>query len=203
MECTEYFNPANSVNPVLKLLFSSSQPGHFDLEVFTMNGLSNVIQPHAGTRRRRFRYLATRLAWAAAFLGLLLCLLSSWIYIVTPDQKDERAKVNQGVFDAIEHNSKWKMNSNMLYGYYFKNPHRFPLEALSFILRLGGHRVVDIHQSEKSHLYWLHVEKIEIHNLDTISIKDVRLQRMGNLFLQSDYDGWDVGPDLTPTKPAK
>ena len=139
----------------------------------------------------------------AAFVALFVCLLGAWIYIVTPSERAARAKVNQGVFDAIKKDSKWNMKSPMLYGYFFISEHEAPLKALRFILRICGHRFVDIWKDQKSEKYWLHVEKIQVQNLDSISTKDVRLKRLGEVVFLSEYDGWDVGPDLPPTKAEK
>jgi cbb3-type cytochrome oxidase subunit 3 len=139
----------------------------------------------------------------AAFIALLICMLAAWLYFVTPSERAARARENQGVFDGIKKDTKWNMNSPMLYGYFFVSKHEFPLEVLGFILRMGGHRFVDIQKDQKTEKHWLHVEKIQVQNLDSISEKDVRLKRLGEIIFLSEYDGWDVGPDLTPTKAEK
>ena len=139
----------------------------------------------------------------AALIALFVCVLAAWLYIVTPSERAARAKENQGVFDSIKKDTKWNMGSPMLYGYFFISEHEAPLKALGFILRIGGHRFVDIRKDEKSEKYWLHVEKIQVQNLDSISTKDVRLKRLGEIIFLSEYDGWDVGPDVAPTKAEK
>ena len=136
----------------------------------------------------------------AAFTALLLCTLGAWLFIVTPRERQARAKVNQEVFDTIKRDSAWDMKSRMLYGYFFVSEHRTPLRVLGAILQISGHRFVGIREDEENGKYWLHVEEIDIHDLDSISARDVRLKRLGKIIFGSEYDGWDVGPDLTPTK---
>ena len=131
-----------------------------------------------------------------ASLVILIGILAAWLFVVTPSQRDDRAKENQGVFEAIKKDTKWNMDGDMLYGYFFINKHETPLKALGFILSLAGHRVVDISKNERLE-YWLHIEEIHSHDLHTISKKDVRLKRIGSIFF-SEYDGWDVGP--TPSQ---
>lgn len=133
-----------------------------------------------------------------ASLVILTCLFSAWLCVVTPSQRDDRAKENQGVFETIKKDTKWNMNADMLYGYFFINKRETPLRALGFILSLVGHRVVDISEDERSE-YWLHVEKLQSHDLHTISTKEVRLKRIGSIFF-SEYDGWDVGPPSSQKK---
>ncbi len=136
-------------------------------------------------------------------MGLSVCVLMAWIYIVTPSEKAARAKENKRVFDHIKENTKWNVNANMLYGYFFINEYEEPLRILGFLLRIGGHRFVDIWKDEETKKYWLHVEKVQVQNLDSISTKDVRFKKFGEIIFLSEYDGWDVGPDLTPTKAGK
>jgi hypothetical protein len=139
----------------------------------------------------------------AAFTALFFCVIAAWLYYVAPSEKAARAKVNQGVFDAIKKDSKWNMESPMLYGYFFIGEREWPLKVLGYILRIGGHRFVGIRKDDDLKKYWLHVEEVRVHNLDSISVKDVRLRQIGKIVFLSEYDGWDVGPDLSLAKPKR
>ncbi len=133
-------------------------------------------------------------------VGLLTLSFVAWLYIVTPSQQKLRADVNRHVFDSIKKDSGWDMQKPMLYGFFFTGDHEVQLKVLGFLLRLGGHRVVEVSKDTENEFYWLHVERNQVHDLDSISRKDVRLSRIGAICMSA-YDGWDVGPDLTPTKP--
>ncbi len=132
-------------------------------------------------------------------IGAFVLIFSAWLYVVTPDERDKRAEVNRRVFDSIKEKSHWDMRKPMLYGFFFTCTRETPLKILGFLLSIGDHRVVDISKDDDKDFYWLHVERIQVHDLNSVSTKDVRLRRIGAMCI-SEYDGWDVGPDLTPTK---
>ena len=135
-----------------------------------------------------------------AFFAIALVLLVAWVSIVSPDQRSEREKVDERVFDAIKKDSHWNLNTRMLYGYYFINKRKAPLIVLSFILYFGGRRIVGISYDEETKVNTLHVERIQIHDVASMATEGIRLKRIALICCFSDYDGWDVGPDLTPTK---
>ena len=129
---------------------------------------------------------------AFASCVVLACVFAAWLYFVTPGQRAERMKGNQKVFDTIKERTKWDMASDMHYEYAFINRRELPLRILGFLFSLGGHRVVDLSKGEGSD-YWLHIEKVERHDVFSVSGKEVRLKRIG-MILMSEYDGWEVGP---------
>lgn len=136
----------------------------------------------------------------AFLVTVLLLMLVAYVFVVFPAQRDERAKENKPVFDRIAGDTQWDMSREMLYGHYFYCSRRFPLTVLSLLLRIVGHREVDIAHDEESKDYLLHVEKVQVHDLNSISTKDVRLRRLGFLMFNTDYDGWDVGPNSVQAK---
>ena len=125
-------------------------------------------------------------------LLVLIAALSAWVLVVTPKQRKSRAEVNSHVFAPIAKNTKWDMKKPMLWGYFFVSEWKLPLEVSRGLLGLVGFRFVDLSRHDDT-VWWLHVECIEVHDVDTLSVRDVRLSRFASL-LCSEYDGWDVGP---------
>jgi hypothetical protein len=82
----------------------------------------------------------------------------------------------------------------MLWGYFFTNKSRLPLDLLAKLLGCVGYRFVDVSFDEAKHFWWLQMERDEIQNVDTLSVRDVRLSRFARLVGYSNYDGGDVGP---------
>ncbi len=123
----------------------------------------------------------------------LLAGLSAWVLVVTTKQKASRAEINSHVFAPIAENTTWDMRKPMLWGYFFTSEWKLPLEVSRRLLGLLGFRFVDLSRHDDDRVWWLNLECTEIHDIDTISVLDVRLARFASLAF-SDYDGWDVGP---------
>jgi hypothetical protein len=136
---------------------------------------------------------------------LLACLLlaltiatGAWVLTVTPTEKRDRAKINSRGFEYMAANTPWNLEKEMLWGYFFTNKSRLPLGFLAEVLKLVGYRFVDVSFDDEKQFWWLHMERGEIQNLDSLSVRDVRLARFAKLVGFSDYDGWDVGPPKSP-----
>ena len=103
------------------------------------------------------------------------------------------------MFENIEKNTKWKMTDEMLWGYFFTHNEPRKLEAATPSLINLGYRVVDIYladkeKSDEPDLYWLHVEKIEIHTPESLNQRNIEFYKLANELGLDDYDGMDVGP---------
>lgn len=103
------------------------------------------------------------------------------------------------MFGNISKQTKWDMSKDMLWGYFFTNPSRGPLDAAAKLLSQSGYRVVDIYLSEKEDasapdLWWLHVERVEIHSIDSLLKRNAELSRFAQSHKLASYDGMDVGP---------
>lgn len=131
-------------------------------------------------------------------LLVLLAALSTWLLVVTPEQKESRAAINSRGFVQIAKNTKWDMQKPMLWGYFLTSEWKLPLEISRRLLGLIGFRFVDL-SCRDDKIWWLHIECDEVHNINTLSVRDVRLSRFASL-MYSGYDGWDVGPTGTPTE---
>jgi hypothetical protein len=67
------------------------------------------------------------------------------------------------------------------------------------LLASQGYRVVDIHTGDKdspsdSDVWWLHVEKIEVHTVATLGGRNRAFYRLAESLGLDSYDGMDVGP---------
>lgn len=142
---------------------------------------SRLVMPKRNCLRRCFLVLLVLIAAVAA-----------WLLIVTPAQREKTARINSLAFVSMGEKTNWDLKKPMLWGYFFTSKAKFPLVVSRWLLRLAGYRFVDLSRHE-DRLWWLHLECIEIHDIDTLSVRDVRLSRFGSLVF-SEYDGWDVGP---------
>ena len=139
--------------------------------------------------RKHLRYVAT------VFTILLT------IFQTMPAQAQSPVPQEQleQMFANITKDTKWKMSGDMLWGYFFTNPTRAPLETAARELAQMGYRVVDIYMSDKEKptdpdLLWLHVERIETHSVATLHKRNIELTEFAKKWLLDSYDGMDVGP---------
>ena len=103
------------------------------------------------------------------------------------------------MFNNIENQAQWDISKNMLWGYFFTHNNPQKLEQAAGVLKERGYRVVDIYLSDKEEpsepdMYWLHVEKIEIHTPESLDRQNDKLYIFANEFGLDSYDGMDVGP---------
>lgn len=91
--------------------------------------------------------------------------------------------------------------SEMLYGYFFTNQTPGQLEKLGEQLRTENYKFVDIYQDEDQ-LFWLHVERIEIHNPKSLFALNKELYQIAEKYKLDSYDGFDIG-NTDPNKPIQ
>ena len=87
----------------------------------------------------------------------------------------------------------------MLWGYFFTHHEPKKLNEAKVILVKKGYRFVDIYTDEKqdknsSELWWLHVEKEEVHTPQSLDSRNDELYLIANKLGLDSYDGMDVGP---------
>lgn len=106
------------------------------------------------------------------------------------------------MFANIREKSKWDMNSDMLWGYFFTDADRSALEKAAKKLEAKGYRYVDLFQPEDEGkplpYFFLHVEKIETHNVDSLYDRNTELEEFARQNDLDTYDGMDVGPVSLP-----
>ena len=87
----------------------------------------------------------------------------------------------------------------MLWGYFFTNATTEHLEEAAHVLAAESYTVVDVFLSEKEmqdapDMWWLHVERIEAHSVDSLYARNMDLYRFAEEHNLASYDGMDVGP---------
>ncbi len=95
------------------------------------------------------------------------------------------------------------VNSNtvMLWGYFFTNDKSGPLKKVVAELEQKKFKFVEIYQ-DSSQIYWLHMERQEIHNSESLFELDKDLYAIADKYKLRSYDGFDVG-NVDNTKPIE
>ncbi len=93
--------------------------------------------------------------------------------------------------------TKWDLSQPMLWGYFFTNNTRDLLENARDVLVSKGYRFVEIYLSDKEKpdepdLWWLHIEKVEVHTPQTFMQRNNEFYKFAEDF-KLEYDGWDCG----------
>lgn len=133
--------------------------------------------------------LGTLLALAVAFIGGPA--MAQQIHIPKKQLED--------MFAHIQAETPWTLKQNMLWGYFFTSTNKSELEKASAELTKGGYRLVEIRQLEsdvpESAPKWqLHVERVEIHSVETLDARNSQLEDLASHYTAVVYDGMDVGP---------
>jgi len=103
------------------------------------------------------------------------------------------------MFNNLPQGPDWDSSKPLLWGYFFTDSSKKKLQVAAPLLEQRGYRVVDIHLSDKDDpkepdLWWLHVERVEIHNPDTLDQRNRLLYQFADDQGIDSYDGMDVGP---------
>lgn len=95
------------------------------------------------------------------------------------------------------------VNSNtvMLWGYFFTNEKSGPLKIVASELEQKKFKFVEIYQ-DSGQIYWLHMERQEIHNSESLFELDKDLYAIAEKYKLRSYDGFDVG-NVDKTKPIE
>jgi len=102
------------------------------------------------------------------------------------------------LFADMKKNAPWDMNQPLLWGYFFADPDKAKLEAARQPLQARGYQIVGIYDSqpdgEQPALWWLHIEKVEKHTVDTLHARNQEFYQFAEEHQLEAYDGMDVGP---------
>ena len=109
-------------------------------------------------------------------------------------QASGRREMNERAFKNMRTKTKWNIEGDMLWGFFFTNPTKEPLVPVAKDLEKKGYRIVDIYQDDKKIDWWLHVEKIEVHDVDSLTKREYELVALAERAGLGSFDGWDVGP---------
>lgn len=132
-------------------------------------------------------------------IALLPMLVTSLLIMPAQAQSPVSRDRLQKMFADIARNTKWDMSREMLWGYFFTHPNRQLLESVTIELSRLGYRVVGIYLSDKKQrdepdLWWLHVERVEIHSVESLDARNKELTEFASRHGLASYDGMDVGP---------
>jgi hypothetical protein len=98
------------------------------------------------------------------------------------------------MFQKIRAASPFNIDGDLLWGYFFTHTSRAPLDAASAQLVASGHRLVSLRLDDTRNTWWLHVEKVETHTVDSLDQRNHELSAFANKLGLTSYDGMDVGP---------
>jgi len=102
------------------------------------------------------------------------------------------------LFADMKANAPWDISKPLLWGYFFADADKAKLEKISAELKAKGYQVVGIYDSkpeaEAPALWWLHIEKVEHHTVDTLHARNQEFYKLAEEHQLESYDGMDVGP---------
>jgi regulator of RNase E activity RraB len=102
------------------------------------------------------------------------------------------------IFANSRARAKWNIDDVCLWGYFFTDHDRDKLSAAALVLERMGYRVVGFLEAtpddEDPGLLFLHVEKEELHTVETLDARNHELHQFAEEFGLESYDGMDVGP---------
>lgn len=104
-------------------------------------------------------------------------------------------------FENVKRGGEFDTTNKLLWGYFFLDKDISKLKNIVNELSKEGYRYVDIFEAEKLNPddvqeYYLHVEKIEYHDIDSLDIRNRELYNFADK-LNTSYDGFDVGNVIT------
>lgn len=103
------------------------------------------------------------------------------------------------MFTQMTDDAGWDVSQDLLWGYFFTHHTPLPLESAAAELSKIGYEVANIYLSEKEDaaapdLWWLHVERVEVHSVDSLLARNAELVKFAAQQGLDAYDGMDVGP---------
>ena len=116
-------------------------------------------------------------------------------------------EILQEMFDSIAKRGDWDMSQPMLWGYFFVHPNADPLRAAVAHLEAAGYELVDLYPSDQDDsnaedTWWLHVQRVEVHTVDSLFARNEQLYEFAEKHGIDSYDGMDVGPVEAEGRPS-
>ena len=100
----------------------------------------------------------------------------------------------EDMFADMRSQTKWNLDGDMLWGYFFTDPDPNKLEPVAKHLSDAGYRVVAIYPNDDRSTHVLHVERIEYHTPKTLHVRNQEFEALAARQRIATYDGMDVGP---------
>ena len=97
------------------------------------------------------------------------------------------------LFDKMR-KAGWNMEQELAWGYFFKHEEIEPLQKIADELEQQGYEIVDINQSYPDEMYWLQMEKIEQHSIQSLNNRNQKFYQLAKKRHIHAYDGMDVSP---------
>jgi hypothetical protein len=132
------------------------------------------------------------------FAVALLALAGCERRAATPPTKRSTMTLQQmeQMFANMRAQTKWDVDGEMLWGYFFTEPDTNKLERVSHRLTASGYWLVQIYPTDDKSTCVLHVERIEKHTPETLHACNGEFEKLASEFGLESYDGMDVGPVL-------
>jgi hypothetical protein len=104
----------------------------------------------------------------------------------------------QNLFNETKKDGQWNLDGPMLFGYFFTNSNIENLILAKDFLIEKGYDFVDLFLADKDveneeDLYFLHVEKVETHSVESLDKLNQIFYRLASEFNLDSYDGFDYG----------
>jgi hypothetical protein len=99
----------------------------------------------------------------------------------------------EDMFANMRANTKWDVDGELLWGYFFTDPDPKKLERIVEPLTSSGYRFVSIYETDDKSTYFLHVERVEKHSPETLYDRNAEFYKLAEKFGLESYDGMDVG----------
>ena len=137
--------------------------------------------------------------YAATVIGLIL---SAGCGETSAPQRGTAGMISrqnvQEMFDETRAKAKWRIDDVCCWGYFFTDYDRLKLMNAMKVLEGKGYRVVGIMepspQDDDQRLLMLHVEKDEVHTVESLLARNDELYGVARTLGLRSYDGMDVGP---------
>jgi hypothetical protein len=136
-----------------------------------------------------------------AFLLALMALIASAATAQSPSPRRPVITLVQleDMFQKMRANTKWNVDGDLLWGYFFTDPQPAKLRPVADELTKLGYRYVDLYPTRDGATHVLHIEKVETHTPQTLHERNMEFYRLADRHGIRSYDGMDVGP--APGKP--
>lgn len=100
----------------------------------------------------------------------------------------------EDMFANMRAKTKWDVDGEMLWGYFFTDKDPKKLEPVAEALGKRGYRFVSIYETDDKATHFLHVEKVEKHTPLTLHARNAEFYQLVERFHLESYDGMDIGP---------
>lgn len=100
----------------------------------------------------------------------------------------------EDMFANMRAKTKWDVDGEMLWGYFFTDTDPKKLERVVQPLTNAGCHFVSIYETDDKSTHFLHVERVEKHTPQTLHARNAEFYKLADEYGLESYDGMDVGP---------